>query len=176
MPVPQPPESQPKLRSLIGRPWSHDAWVSPGVRKWCDSHGYITPHFTWDSYACSDGTAVPQELRNNAIKLHWHLERLRHEIGDLPMTVDGPYRTVARNRAVHGAADSRHIHADGADFFLAQVNAWVQQSPKLTSRDDVLKIANQVFADGGLGNENSGTLHVDARGIKARFVTWTAVS
>ena len=83
-----------------------------------------------------------------------------------------------RERGAEGAANlphSRHIHADGADFFLAQVTAWVQKSPKLTSRDDVLKIANAVFADGGLGNENSGTLHVDARGIKARFVTWTAV-
>jgi hypothetical protein len=173
MPVPLPPANKPLLRSLIKRPWSPATRVSPGARKWCDSHGYITPHFTWVSYACSDGTKVPQNLHANAIKLHWRLEHMRHKIGDLPMSVDGPYRTRARNKAVGGAANSRHIHADAADFFVAQITNWVTHSPALNSRDDVLTLAEQAFSNGGVGNENSGTLHVDARGFKVRFITWT---
>jgi len=174
MSVALPPTSRPVLRSLIEHPWSFAARVSPAARRWCDRHGYVTPHFSWESYACSDGTPVPAELRANAIKLHWRLEVVRHKIGDLPISVDGPYRTVARNRAVGGAPDSRHIHADAADFFVQQIGVWVQHSPKLGSRDDVVRLAENIFSDGGVGNENSGTLHVDSRGFKVRFITWTA--
>ena len=38
----------------------------------------------------------------------------------------------------------------------------------------MLAIADRIFAGGGVGNETSGTLHLDARGWKARFVTWVA--
>jgi hypothetical protein len=175
MSIPIPSKRQPLLRHYITHPWSARAQRSPAVRRYCDRHGYITPHFTWASYACQDGTAVPKSLRPNAVRLHWRLETMRHEMGDVSMTVDGPYRTRARNAAVHGASDSRHIHADGADFFVQQVDRWVKQSPSLKSRRDVLRIADKVFWDGGLGNETSGTLHVDARGSKARFVTWQGV-
>jgi hypothetical protein len=142
-----------------------------------DAKGMITPHFSWASYACSDGTPVPRKLRGNAIQLHWRLELLRHRLGDVPMVVDGPYRTPERNRAVGGAPDSRHVHADGADFFAQQVSRWIEHGRKTgrgaKSRDDVLRLASRTFFNGGLGNENSGTLHVDARGFMARFVTWT---
>jgi uncharacterized protein YcbK (DUF882 family) len=89
------------------------------------------------------------------------------------MTVDGPYRTRAHNFAVGGAPDSRHVHADAADFFLGQVNTWIVRSPRLNSRSDVLKIADRTLYNGGLGNESSGTLHVDTRGRRVRFVSWT---
>jgi uncharacterized protein YcbK (DUF882 family) len=92
---------------------------------------------------------------------------MRHRLGDAPMTVDGPYRTEARNRAVGGAPLSRHVQADAADFFVDQVDRWPG------SREHVLAIAERTFYNGGVGNETSGTLHVDARGSKARFVSWT---
>jgi uncharacterized protein YcbK (DUF882 family) len=89
------------------------------------------------------------------------------------MRIDGPYRTRRRNDQVGGARASRHVQADAADFFIAQVNRWVATSSKLRSRADVIKIAERVFSNGGVGNETSGTLHVDARGWRARFVTWS---
>lgn len=72
-----------------------------------------------------------------------------------------------------GAPASRHTHGDAADFFAAQVDRWIAQG---TARDRaaVIAIANRIFASGGVGNETSGTLHVDARGWKARFITWVA--
>jgi hypothetical protein len=160
-----------RLDRLMARPWTGSARRSPALRKELDRRGLITPHFSWASYACTDGTPVPRELRANAIRLHWRLELMRHRLGDVPMIVEGPYRTVERNRAVGGAGDSRHIHADGADFFLQQVERWIAQG-SANSRDDVLRIAGRTFFDGGVGNETSGTLHVDARGFKARFVKW----
>ena len=122
---------------------------SRALRKELDRRGLITPHFTWTSYACTDGTPVPPDLRANAIRLHWRLELMRHRLGDQPMVVDGPYRTVKRNREVGGAANSRHIHADGADFFVQQVDRWIahgrqtrrgppgraQRAPFLADRD-----------------------------------------
>lgn len=174
MPVPLPPKRRPLLRQLARRPWTLRARTSPALRKWCDAHGYVTPHFSWRSYACQDGTAVPRSLKPNAIRLHWRLELMRHRLGDVSMTVDGPYRTRARNTAVGGARDSRHVHADAADFFVGQIDGWVKRSRRLKSRGDVIRIAERCFANGGVGNEGAtGTLHVDARGRKARFVSWT---
>lgn len=171
MSVPLPPRSRPLLRRYIRQPWTIRARTSPAVRRWCDRHGYITPNFSWASYACQDGTPVPKRLRPNAIRLHWRLELLRHRLGDQAVTVDGPYRTEARNRAVGGAPLSRHVQADAADFFEAQVDRWARKVPG--GRPAVLRIADRTFYNGGLGNETSGTLHVDTRGVKARFITWT---
>ncbi len=166
-----------RLARLMARPWSARARHSGALRRELDRRGLITPHFSWASYAGTDGTPVPTPLRPNAVRLHWRLELLRHRLGDVPMIVDGPYRTPQRNREVGGARDSRHIHADAADFFVAQVDRWIAHGRETgrgaKSRDDVVRLASRTFFNGGVGNENSGTLHVDARGFKARFITWT---
>jgi hypothetical protein len=177
MTVTLPPRSRPLLRRYITRPWTAAARTSPAARRWLDQHGYITPHFTWPSYACTDGTPVPKSLRGNAVRLHWRLELMRHRLGDVAMTVDGPYRTCAKNTQVGGASDSRHVHADAADFFKSQVDRWAEHIRKRSetlgqARTRVVAIASRTFYNGGVGNENSGTLHVDARGVRARFVTW----
>lgn len=172
MAVALPSRSRPVLRRRITHPWTRSARRSKAARRYLDRRGYITPHFSWASYACTDGTPVPHHLRPNAVRLHWKLEQLRHALGDISVDVDGPYRTKRKNQQVGGASDSRHVHADGADFFEAQVDEWVAHG-KPRSRGDVLDIAGRIFADGGMGNEASGTLHLDARGQRARFVTWT---
>lgn len=171
MPVPLPSRAHPVLRRYVQQPWTAAARNSPALRRWCDRHGYITPHFTWKSYACQDGAPVPKHLRANARRLHFALERFRHALGDLAVTVNGPYRTASRNRAVGGASASRHVQADAADLFAGQVDGWVKRAKRLRSRQDVIQIAERIFK--GVGNESSGTLHVDMRpGPIARFVTW----
>jgi hypothetical protein len=165
-----------RMQRLMERPWTARARRSRALRRELDRRGMITPHFTWRSYACTDGTPVPQSLRANAVRLHWKLESLRHGLGDIPIIVDGPYRTEQRNRQVGGAQGSRHVHADAADFFAAQVDSWVAKGRAAgrgaRSRDDVLAMSERIFRSGGVGNETSGTLHLDARGWRARFVTW----
>ena len=39
------------LAYLIHRPWLARARRSKALREYLDKHGYITPHFTWKSYA-----------------------------------------------------------------------------------------------------------------------------
>jgi uncharacterized protein YcbK (DUF882 family) len=100
---------------------------------------------------------------------------MRHRLSDVEMTIDSGYRTREHNTAVHGASDSRHMYGDAADFFVGQVDDWIRLGTA-RNRADVLAIADRIFAKGGLGNETSGTLHVDARGWRARFVTWIAAT
>jgi hypothetical protein len=172
------PVTLPSLRRYIQRPWTAAARRSPAARRWLDRHGHITPHFTWASYACTDGTPVPRVLRKNAIRLHWRLELFRHQLGDQPMTVNGPFRTRAKNTQVGGAKDSRHVHADAADFFRAQVDQWANHIRRHgetldQARARIINLAVKTFT--AVGNENSGTLHVDQRpGPRVFFVTWTA--
>ena len=168
----QPPK---RVQKLKGKPWKAQARASRAVRKHLDAQDHVTPHFTWAEFACLDAqkTPVPPNLRANTIRLCWLLEKLRHQLGDVAISIDSGYRTPAHNRQVGGAADSRHTHGDAADFFVAQVDRWIAQGTA-ADRTAVLAMANRIFAGGGVGNETSGTLHVDARGWKARFITWVA--
>ena len=168
----QPPK---RVQKLKGKPWKAQARASRGVRKHLDAQHQVTPHFPWAEFACQDAqkTPVPPNLRANTIRLCWLLEKLRHQLGDVPISIDSGYRTPAHNRQVGGAADSRHMHGDAADFFVAQVDRWIAQGTA-ANRTAVLAVANRIFASGGVGNETSGTLHVDSRGWKARFITWVA--
>lgn len=165
-----------RINRLLTRPWTRTARRSGVLRKHLDNHGYCTPNFSWGEMGSKRGDIVPRRLRRNAIRHGWNLERFRHQLGDVGMAIDGPYRTVAYNREIGGAENSRHTFADASDFFAGQVDRWVRQSPRLRSKADVLRVANRVFARGGVGNETSGTLHVDSRGWRARFVTWTAAT
>jgi hypothetical protein len=166
-----------RAQKLHSTPWKAQARASRAVRKHLDAQGRVTPHFTWDEFACQDAqrTPVPANLRANTIRLCWLLEKLRHQLGDVPLSIDSGYRTPEHNKEVGGASKSRHMHGDAADFFANQVDRWIAQGTA-KDRAAVLTIANRIFAVGGLGNETSGTLHVDARGLKARFITWVAAT
>ena len=120
----QPPK---RVQKLKGKPWKAQARASRAVRKHLDAQDHVTPHFTWAEFACQDAqkTPVPPNLRTNTIRLCWLLEKLRHQLGDVPISIDLGYRTPAHNRQVGGAADSRHMHGDAADFFVAQVDRWI---------------------------------------------------
>lgn len=165
-----------RINRLLARPWTHTARASRVLRAHLNHHGYVTPHFSWEDMADTQTHRFPgaPATRANAIRHCWNLERLRHALGDIPISIDGPSRTVAHNRAIGGASDSRHTHGDASDHFVDQVNRWVAASPKLKTRLDAVALCEKVFAKGGVGNETSGTLHLDSRGWKARFVTWTA--
>jgi hypothetical protein len=168
-------EAPKRVQKLHDKPWTVRARASRDVRAHLNSKGLVTPHFTWAEFACHDPqrTPVPPELQANTIRLCWLLEKLRHEVGDIPLNIESGYRTKEWNVHVGGAQNSRHTFADAVDFVAGEVDRWVAHG-KVKSRADVLAIADRIFSSGGVGNETSGTLHLDARGFKARFVTWIA--
>lgn len=171
MDLPLPPRSRLLLRLYVQKPYLTAARSSPALRRYCDRFHHLTPHFTYAEMADTQSRMLPPNVREDARKHCFNLERLKHRLGGISIHIDGPYRTREHNNAIHGAIDSRHVHGDATDHFAATVDGWVKASPVVNSRLDVLKIAEEIFT--GVGNENSGTLHVDSRpGPKVRFVTW----
>ena len=170
-----------RVNRLLDRPATRAARRSKVLRKHLDRHGYITPNFAWSEMADTGGIPVPAHLHRNAIRHCWNLERFARRLGKadrrkprrkrVAIVIDGPYRTPAHNRAVGGAQYSRHMQADATDHFRSQVDRWQRETG--LSKTQIIRIAERCFT--AVGNETSGTLHVDSRpGAKGsvRFVTW----
>lgn len=74
----------------------------------------LTPHFRLGEFAMRDGTLPPAASHEPLRRLCREvLEPMRARFG-LCVVTSG-YRTVARNRAVGGAQDSRHVYDKHAD-------------------------------------------------------------
>jgi GH25 family lysozyme M1 (1,4-beta-N-acetylmuramidase) len=145
------------------RPWEPAAERSTAFRDLCWGHGYLSPNFMRKEAAGHDpaNTAVPTPLRANAQRQAFHLERLRHELGDKPLPILSWYRTPAWNAHVGGATDSRHLQADASDFTVQTIQSFG------VSRFDTA--CEKVYAKGGFGRYASGSRHGDARGSRARW-------
>jgi GH25 family lysozyme M1 (1,4-beta-N-acetylmuramidase) len=145
------------------RPWEPAAARSTAFRDLLWSHGLLSPHFSRKEAACHDpaNTQVPSNLRANAQRQAFHLERLRHELGDKPLPVLSWYRTPAWNAAVGGVINSRHLQADATDFTVQTIQSFGN------GRFDAA--GEKVYAKGGFGRYASGSRHGDARGSKARW-------
>lgn len=84
---------------------------------------YLTPHFTLEEMVFSqtaarmgiDNTPSPQVI-HNLYRVCQALEMVRQEMGELPVLVSSGYRSAALNKAVGGAAASRHVLGLAVDF------------------------------------------------------------
>lgn len=141
------------LREHWNRPWlvgldKDDAEVFK-KRLW--EHGYLSPHFKRDECKSPDGVSIPNELRHNAQRQAFRMERYRHAIGDKPIGFISWYRSPQHNAAVGGASESRHMKADATD-----------------RRFENTKAALKIWNSGGIGWEGPGVgrgaiLHADSR-------------
>lgn len=145
-------------------PWTRKAKYGPRFRRWLNSHGLLSPHFSIAEARCADGTPVTGIVKTRARNHAFDLERLRHELGDRPIPVVSWYRTKAHNKAVHGASRSRHVKGDATDH----PREWVEH----VGRSRVLQAGDRVFAHGGMGVYPGGNVHFDSRGFKARWSDW----
>lgn len=142
-------------------PWTKRARRSPGFRRQLAKHGYLTPHFKLSEAACKDGTPVPKVLRPGARNHAFRLERLRHSLGDKPVSILSWYRTPAYNRRIGGARYSQHMTARATDHS----REWVERM----GRSRVRAAAERIWAKGGVGTYPAGSMHFDSRGYKARW-------
>ncbi len=132
----------------------------------------ITPHFTWQEFACHDGTQIPEDLKPNTIRLCEQLEILRavisEQVGhDSSLSVMSGYRTVEYNKKIYEArgqkpTDSQHSRAAAADIVSrdltpGEVHALIEKL-----------IAAGKMEQGGLGWYKT-FIHYDVRGSKARW-------
>lgn len=122
---------------------------------------YITAHFRWHEFACTDGTEVPDKYRKNIIDLAIELEHIR-AIWKRPMTVLSGYRTKAWNTKVGGVKASQHMLGKAADIIVAGY------SPAAVYAGIELAIAAGQVYDGGLGLYR-GWVHYDIRKHHSRW-------
>ena len=148
-----------------------------------------SPNFTWkEVYANSGYPAMPLgpfrlpngqtvSPRNNASKHARNLETLRARINQarsshgLPatgITILSWARSWEHNKAVGGAGNSQHLYFLATDITREEVR---RLTPWDTSAFD--KLANAVFANGGFGQYPGGNRHVDSRGYRARWTSFT---
>jgi len=144
------------------KPWTKAAARRAGFRKWLDKNGHLTPHFSKREAGSKDGTSIDQGGVNRAARDHaFNLEKLRHLLGDVPISPISFYRSPAHNRAVGGARNSQHMTGRASDHS----RAWVDH----IGRGKVLRAAEVVFRNGGVGTYPMGSMHFDSRGRKARW-------
>lgn len=151
-----------RLRRHWRKPWTLRARRSKKFATWLDRHGYLSPHFTKEEAACKDGSLVPRRLLKNARRHAFNLERLRHRLGDRPIPIISWYRTPDYNFRVGGAAGSKHVEALATDHPVF----WVRK------HRDFDRIADRIFAKGGLGTYPGGSRHLDSRGTRARWSSY----
>jgi uncharacterized protein YcbK (DUF882 family) len=80
----------------------------------------ITTNFNLSEFQSKDGALMPDNVRDNIIRLARALQLIRNEVGR-PITITSGYRSPEHNRRVRGAANSQHLLGTAADFQVAQM-------------------------------------------------------
>lgn len=144
-----------------------NAEVTPGSRLY------------WSEVECTDGTVYPEDFRPRLLSVivpAW--KAIRAEVGrvvgrETPITVTSFYRTAKYNRAIGGAANSRHVRGDAWD------STAFPGLPVLAYGVLVARMARQhpelLIQGVGLYLED-GMVHTDCRPIaQSTPVLWRAV-
>lgn len=137
-------------------------------------------HFTWEEALRNSGyQKCPFKLRGNVVKHAKQMEKLRaainverskHGYGLTGLSVISWLRSPAKNDAVGGARQSRHLKGDACDIAKEEVKRIFPWKGGVESFDD---IANRIFTKGGFGTYAAGNRHVDSRGYRARWSWWS---
>lgn len=118
-------------------------------------------NFTIEELKCKDGSPVPIEYLNNAMKLLDNLQVLRDYLGE-PVRINSGYRSPAYNKAIGGAKNSQHMKATAADITVKS------KTPKQVKAIIEKLIKEGKMHNGGIGLY-PGFVHYDVRRIPARW-------
>ncbi|MFI0942600.1 D-Ala-D-Ala carboxypeptidase family metallohydrolase [Streptomyces sp. NPDC021020] len=86
-----------------------------------------TVHFNFSEFTdrvsgtFSGGKVSAAAAKENARRLMYKLEALRKKLGNVPVTVNSGFRSIAHNASVGGASDSMHLYGTAADLGVAGV-------------------------------------------------------
>lgn len=121
----------------------------------------LTKNFHRKEFDCRDGTKVPNEYKNNLVKLATNLQVLRDDLG-ASMIINSGYRTPKYNKRVGGASASQHLLATAGDI------SQNKETPlELYKRIERL-IKEGKMHNGGLGLYDT-FVHYDVRATPARW-------
>lgn len=115
-----------------------------------------TLHFDWSEFTSKDGSGFgggkvgASTVQENVRRLMYKLEALRVKIGNVAITVNSGFRSIAHNAAVGGASNSMHLYGVAAD---------------LDSSVGTLTLYRKAETSGfsGLETHNTDHQHVDSR-------------
>jgi uncharacterized protein YcbK (DUF882 family) len=103
------------------------------------------------------GTAATKE---NVRRAMYKLEALRKKLGNVPITVNSGFRSIAHNADVGGAGDSMHLYGTAADLGV----------PGVSNRTVYQKAETCGFS--GLETYTEDHQHVDSRADLGRAWWW----
>lgn len=113
--------------------------------------GDLSPHFSASEFRSRDGAPHPAPLARQ--RLVSHLEVLRCICGSRPLQIISGHRSPARNAAVGGASQSRHLVGDAADIPAGYATVDQARAAGFT----------------GIGSKGQWAVHVDLRATPARW-------
>ena len=122
----------------------------------------LSPNFNLSEFNSKDGAATPRSAIKNLKELCANLEVLRQELGGKSITINSGYRSKEHNKAVGGSSNSQHLFGKAADIVVSG------RTPKVVA--DTIEILTTLgrMKQGGL-KMYGGFVHVDIRGVKARW-------
>lgn len=121
----------------------------------------MTTNFKLSEFECKCGCVMPNDVKDNIIKLAINLQTIRDAINK-PIHITNAYRCESHNKAVGGVKSSQHLLGKAADL---QVKGY---TPKQVYNLIEHLIDNGEILQGGLGLYNS-FVHYDIRKSKARW-------
>lgn len=88
---------------------------------------------TWSGGAVGATTA-----RDNALRLMWKLEALRHALGDQPLDTSSGFRSYSCNSAVGGASNSNHLYGRAVDLIGSPSYCRIVQEARYHGFNEIL--------------------------------------
>jgi zinc D-Ala-D-Ala carboxypeptidase len=125
-----------------------------------------TAHFNWSEFTdrisgtFSGGKVSATAAKENARRAMYKLEALRKKLGNVPITVNSGFRSIAHNSDVGGASDSMHLYGTAADLDV----------PGVANKTVYQKAETCGFS--GLETYNEDHQHVDSRADLGRAWWW----
>jgi zinc D-Ala-D-Ala carboxypeptidase len=125
-----------------------------------------TVHFDWSEFTdrvsgtFDGGKVSAAAAKENVRRAMYKLEALRKKLGNVPITVNSGFRSIAHNADVGGASDSMHLYGTAADLDV----------PGVTNKTVYQKAETCGFS--GLETYTEDHQHVDSRADLGRAWWW----
>jgi len=122
----------------------------------------IANNFKLGEFDCSCGCVMPEDVKQNIVKLASQLQIIR-DVVDSPIKINSGFRCENLNRSIGGAKRSQHLIGKAADIVVAGLDAYTETHPLL---DDMMDCGE--LLQGGLGLYETFT-HYDFRKTRKRW-------
>ncbi|MFZ7120152.1 MAG: D-Ala-D-Ala carboxypeptidase family metallohydrolase [Eubacteriaceae bacterium] len=121
---------------------------------------YKYPHFKKEEFKCNCGgkycNGYPVKVSEGLLIL---LEKIRKECGNKSVHLNRGISCKKYNATIKGAAkDSQHLYGTAADIYISGISV-----------KNLGNVCKKLNPKGGVGSNYDAHVHVDVRGVKARW-------